>query len=160
MQKVNSFLIMTNNYICHFMLIKTDVLKRLQIRKQYDGAQDFDLVLRIVSSLLLKEKEGHGARVETQILHVPKVLYHWRCHEESTADNPLSKMYAYEAGRKALADFTKRMGWKADIKHHKHLGFYRIAYRNCYSIEKTLQLLAVILCSTGKSKVVSIKGNQ
>ena len=127
----NLDLIMTNNYICHFMLVKTDVLKRLQIRKQYDGAQDFDLVLRIVSSLLLKEKEGHGARVETQILHVPKVLYHWRCHEESTADNPLSKMYAYEAGRKALADFTKRMGWKADIKHHKHLGFYRIAYRNC-----------------------------
>lgn len=39
-------------------------------------------------------------------------------------------MYAYEAGRKALADFTFRMGWKADIRHNKHLGFYRIAYRN------------------------------
>lgn len=59
------------------------------------------------------------------------MLYHWRCHEESTAENPLSKMYAYEAGRKALADFTGRMGWKADIRHNKHLGFYRIAYRNC-----------------------------
>lgn len=127
----NLDLIMTNNYICHFMMIKTEELKKLQIRKQFDGAQDFDLVLRIVSSLLLKEREGQGIRVEEQIVHVPRVLYHWRCHEASTADNPLSKMYAYEAGRKALADFTKRMGWKADIRHNKHLGFYRIAYRNC-----------------------------
>lgn len=127
----NLDLIMTNNYICHFMMIKTEELKKLQIRKQFDGAQDFDLVLRIVSSLLLKEREGQGKKVEEQIVHVPRVLYHWRCHEASTAENPLSKMYAYEAGRKALADFTKRMGWKADIRHNKHLGFYRIAYRNC-----------------------------
>lgn len=127
----NLDLIMTNNYICHFMMVKTEELQRLQIRKQYDGAQDFDLVLRIVSTLLLKEREGQGKRIEEQIVHVPRVLYHWRCHEESTAENPLSKMYAYEAGRKALADFTGRMGWKADIRHNKHLGFYRIAYRNC-----------------------------
>lgn len=127
----NLDLIMTNNYICHFVMVKTEELQRLQIRKQYDGAQDFDLVLRIVSTLLLKEREGQGKRIEEQIVHVPRVLYHWRCHEESTAENPLSKMYAYEAGRKALADFTGRMGWKADIRHNKHLGFYRIAYRNC-----------------------------
>lgn len=127
----NLDLIMTNNYICHFMVIKTENLQKLQIRKQFDGAQDFDLVLRIVGNLLLKEREGHGRRIEEQIVHVPRVLYHWRCHEASTAENPLSKMYAYEAGRKALADFTKRMGWKADIRHNKHLGFYRIAYRNC-----------------------------
>ena len=127
----NLDLIMTNNYICHFMMVRTEVLKRLQIRKQYDGAQDFDLVLRIVSSVFLKEKEGQGERIEKQIVHVPKILYHWRCHEASTAENPLSKMYAYEAGRKALADFVKRMGWKADVRHNKHLGFYRISYRNC-----------------------------
>lgn len=127
----NLDLIMTNNYVCHFMMVETEELKKLQIRKQFDGAQDFDLVLRIVSSLLLKEREGQGCKVEERIVHVPKVLYHWRCHEASTAENPLSKMYAYEAGRKALADFTRRMGWKADIRHNKHLGFYRIAYRNC-----------------------------
>ena len=126
----NLDLILTNNYICHFLVIKTTELKRLQIRKQYDGAQDFDLVLRVVSSLYLKEKEGVLDKVEKYIIHVPKVLYHWRCHQNSTADNPQSKMYAYEAGRKALADFTKRVGWKADIRHNKHLGFYRIAYRN------------------------------
>jgi hypothetical protein len=39
-------------------------------------------------------------------------------------------MYAYEAGKKALIDFTQRMGWKADVRHNKHLGFYRIEYRH------------------------------
>lgn len=126
----NLDLLLTNNYVCHFTIVKTDVMKKLQIRKQYDGSQDFDLILRIVSSLLIKEKEGVQEKVENFIYHVPKVLYHWRCHQDSTAENPQSKMYAYEAGRKALADFTKRMGWKADIRHNKHLGFYRIVYRN------------------------------
>lgn len=155
----NLDLIMTNNYICHFMIVRTDVLKQLEIRKQYDGAQDFDLVLRIVSSLLLKEREGQGRRIETQILHVPQILYHWRCHEESTAVNPLSKMYAYEAGRKALADFTKRMGWKADIRHNKHLGFYRIAYRNCV-LQHRDDLAAVggFIVSKGKIRSGLYKG--
>ena len=155
----NLDLIMTNNYVCHFMMVRTDVLKKLQIRKLYDGAQDFDLVLRIVSSLLLKEREGQGERIEKQILHVPKILYHWRCHEASTADNPLSKMYAYEAGRKALADFTKRMGWKADIRHNKHLGFYRIAYRNCV-LQHREDLAAVggFLVSKGKIRSGLYKG--
>lgn len=130
----NLDLLLTNNYICHFMAVETQTLKRLQIRKEYDGSQDFDLILRVVSSLLLKEKEGQSAigtnYMEKSIAHVPKILYHWRCHENSTADNPQSKMYAYEAGKKALIDFTKRMGWKADIRHNKHLGFYRIMYRN------------------------------
>ena len=127
-QDFNLDLLLTNNYICHLCVVET---AWIQNRKQYDGAQDYDLVLRIVSSLMLKEKENsNSGRVEDYICHVPKVLYHWRCHEGSTADNPQSKMYAYEAGRKALADFTFRMGWKADIRHNKHLGFYRIAYRN------------------------------
>lgn len=155
----NLDLIMTNNYICHFMMVQTELLRQLQIRKQYDGAQDYDLVLRIVSNLLLKEREGQGCKVEEQILHVPRVLYHWRCHEASTAENPLSKMYAYEAGRKALADFTKRMGWKADIRHNKHLGFYRIAYRNCV-LQHREDLAAVggFVVSKGKIRSGLYKG--
>lgn len=130
----NLDMILTNNYICHLLVVDTETLKKLRIRKEYDGSQDFDLILRVVSSLLLKEREGaqgEGVRkMEEAILHVPKVLYHWRCHQNSTADNPQSKMYAYEAGKKALIDFASRMGWKADVRHNKHLGFYRIVYRN------------------------------
>lgn len=129
----NLDLLLTNNYICHFLVVDTAVLKKLQIRREYDGSQDFDLILRIVSTLMLREREGQlgGEKpMEERIVHVPKVLYHWRCHQNSTADNPQSKMYAYEAGKKAIVDFASRMGWKADVRHNKHLGFYRIVYRN------------------------------
>jgi hypothetical protein len=127
----NLDLLLTNNYVCHFTVIKSDILKKLMIRKEYDGSQDYDLILRIVSHLLIKEKENKDAKhVEESVIHIPKVLYHWRCHENSTADNPQSKMYAYEAGKKALIDFAQRMGWKAEVRHNKHLGFYRIEYRN------------------------------
>lgn len=125
----NLDLLLTNNYVCHFMVVRSDILKKMQIRKEYDGSQDYDIILRVVGSLLLKEKENKEAEpVEKAIVHVPKVLYHWRCHENSTADNPQSKMYAYEAGKKALIDFASRMGWKVDVRHNKHLGFYRIEY--------------------------------
>ena len=127
----NLDLLLTNNYVCHFMVVQADVMRKLKIRKEYDGSQDYDLILRVVSSLLLKEKENKDAKhVEEAIVHVPKILYHWRCHENSTAENPQSKMYAYEAGKKALTDFAARMGWKVDVRHNKHLGFYRIEYRN------------------------------
>lgn len=127
----NLDLLLTNNYVCHFMVVRSDILKKLQIRKEFDGSQDYDIILRVVGSLLLREKENKDAEpVEKAIVHVPKVLYHWRCHENSTADNPQSKMYAYEAGKKALIDFASRMGWKVDVRHNKHLGFYRIEYKN------------------------------
>jgi len=127
----NLDLLLTNNYICHFMVVRSDMLKKLRIRKEFDGSQDYDVILRVVGGLLLKEKENKDAEpMEKDIVHVPKVLYHWRCHENSTADNPQSKMYAYEAGKKALIDFASRMGWKADVRHNKHLGFYRIEYKN------------------------------
>ena len=127
----NLDLLLTNNFVCHFMVVQADVMRKLKIRKEFDGSQDYDLILRVVSSLLLKEKENIDAKhVEEAIVHVPKILYHWRCHENSTAENPQSKMYAYEAGKKALTDFAARMGWKVDVRHNKHLGFYRIEYRN------------------------------
>ena len=84
-------LLLTNNYICHFTVIETAFLKELKLRSGFDGAQDYDLVLRAYAA---------GG----QFVHVPKVLYHWRCHEASTASNPQSKRYAYEAGQRARAE--------------------------------------------------------
>ncbi len=95
------------------------MIKELGFRKEYDGAQDFDLALRAVDRLLDKEN---------QIIHISKVLYHWRCHEESTAQNPQSKQYAYEAGRHAVQDFADNRNIAARAVHMKHLGFYRLEY--------------------------------
>lgn len=124
-EKFNLDLILSNNYICHFMVMRADTMKTLKLRKAYDGAQDYDLVLRTVDSLLAS---GKGPDLERYILHVPKVLYHWRCHEQSTADNTASKLYAYDAGKNALEDFCRKQGWNGQVSHSLHLGFYRIQY--------------------------------
>ncbi len=124
-KEFNLDLILSNNYICHFLVMENPLMKKVGFRKEYDGAQDFDLVLQAVAEL----KETHeAAQWKKCIVHIPKVLYHWRCHNGSTAVNPASKMYAYEAGGRAISSFVERMGWTGDVEPLKHLGFYRINY--------------------------------
>ena len=113
----NQDLLYSNNYICHFLVMTKELIQSLGFRPAYDGAQDYDLVLRASASV---RKE--------QIGHVSKVLYHWRCHTGSTAENPQSKQYAYDAGLRALQDLADRLGYEAKAVHLKHLGFYKLVY--------------------------------
>lgn len=115
----NLDLLMTNNYICHLLVLEAGLMKRLGFRAEYDGAQDHDLVLRAAASLW---------RIPGEIRHISKVLYHWRCHSASTAANPESKLYAYEAGVKASQDFADSQGWKAKVSMTQHMGFSRTEY--------------------------------
>lgn len=124
-QKFNLDLSLSNNYICHFMAVEAKLLKTLKLRGEYDGAQDYDLVLRVVDNLL---KRGLSGRMDSMIVHIPRVLYHWRSHARSTAQNTESKSYAYEAGRQALTDFCRSQGWQVQVEHSLHLGFYDIYY--------------------------------
>ncbi len=119
-ENFNLNLLLSNNYICHFMVMESSLMKKLAFRPEYDGAQDYDLVLRSAEALVGQEE---------RIVHIPKVLYHWRCHSGSTAENPQSKQYAYEAGLRALQDFADRQGWQAKAEHLKHLGFYRLRFQ-------------------------------
>lgn len=119
-KEFNLDLILSNNYICHFSVIEANHIRELKFRKEYEGAQDYDLFLRLVAKLLQT-----GVRIK----HIDKILYHWRCHSGSTSENPESKKYAYEAGRKAVQDFVNRQGWVAEVTHTSHLGFYRIEYQ-------------------------------
>lgn len=125
----NFDLLLSNNYICHFLVMKREMIQELGLRPAYDGAQDYDLVLRAVGKLLAEGRtcadKGSGL---SQIVHIPKVLYHWRCHAGSTAENPQSKQYAYEAGLRALQDFADSQKLGAKAVHLKHLGFYRLEY--------------------------------
>lgn len=121
--KFNLDLILTNNYICHFMIVKRELFTELGLREAYDGAQDYDFVLRVVGKLLQK-----GLVPEEKILHVAKVLYHWRCHTGSTAQNPQSKLYAYDAGKRAVENFLEENGMDARVEHTTHLGFYKPIY--------------------------------
>ena len=115
----NLDLLLTNNYICHLLVMETGLIKELAFRAEYDGAQDHDLVLRAAAGLW----RSPGA-----ILHIPRVLYHWRCHSASTAANPESKLYAYEAGVRASQDFADKQGWKAKVSMTQHMGFSRTEY--------------------------------
>ena len=117
----NLDLLLSNNYICHFLVMDSALMKELGFRQEYNGAQDYDLVLRAAERLLEKDE---------QIAHIPLVLYHWRCHAASTAENPQSKQYAYDAGMRALQDFADRLGWNARAIPLKHLGFYTLLYKS------------------------------
>lgn len=126
----NFDLLLSNNYICHFTVLEANLLKKLGFRKEYDGAQDYDLFLRAAAEILGENfgvqsvQGGTGAAIG----HIDKVLYHWRCHEGSTAANPESKRYAYEAGKRALHDFLDKIGIDAEAEHSDHLGFYKVDY--------------------------------
>ena len=124
-QGFNLDLILSNNYICHFLAVEAGLMKRLQLRSAFDGAQDYDLVLRVVDALWPKDSLAPAAN---RICHISRVLYHWRSHRDSTALNTGSKSYAYEAGRQALADFCGRRGFSVQVSHSLHLGFYQISY--------------------------------
>lgn len=109
-------LLCSNNYITHFFCVKRGVLGQVGgFRKEFDGAQDYDFILRCTEAA---KKTGH----------VPKVLYHWRVHSNSTADNPLSKTYAYEAGRRAVQEHLSRTGKQGEVSQLAHFGFYRVRY--------------------------------
>ncbi len=123
----NLDLLLSNNYICHFLVMKAELMKKLQFRPDYDGAQDHDIVLRAYG--LTSEK---ASDLTISYGHISKVLYHWRCHEGSTASNPESKNYAYEAGRRAVADYLAHAGVKAEVEHTKHKGFFRVEYKDTY----------------------------
>ena len=118
---LNMDMILTNNYICHFTLMERKLIQELKFRSEYDGAQDYDIFLRALASF----EDPYEST-----LHVPKILYHWRAHAQSTAGNTDSKEYAYEAGRRAVDDYCRNRGWAITVSHTAHLGFYHLEYRN------------------------------
>lgn len=107
-----------HNYITHFVVVKKTLLDEVGLLdSKYNGAQDFDLVLRITE----KAKK---------IVHISKILYHWRVHKISTANVADSKPYAYEAGVKVIEDHLKRMGRKAIVEFGNDVpGVYKIKYK-------------------------------
>ena len=122
--KFNLDLLLSNNYICHFLVVESSLANRTCFRSEYDGAQDHDYILRCIADL----QREYGSSYEKYIAGIDKVLYHWRCHEGSTAANPKSKEYAYESGRRAVEDYLKSAGINAEVTHSDHVGFFKIKY--------------------------------
>lgn len=104
------------NYICHLCMVKRSLYEKVgNLNSEFDGAQDYDFVLRCVEHT-------------KNIVHIPKVLYHWRAHKDSTAENPESKNYAFEAGKRAIEAHLERLGIPAEVTSRAEKGFYRVKY--------------------------------
>lgn len=111
-------LLLSTNYISHLGVYKTDIAKEIGgFRKGFEGAQDYDFVLRFTEKIK-----------PNQIIHIAKVLYHWRMIETSTAVNQDSKGYAFEAGRLAVEEALERRGLRGTVNHAAGYGLYDVRY--------------------------------
>lgn len=89
-----------NNYICHLSAFDRHLLEGEELyRSEFDGSQDHDMILRLTDKA-------------QKIVHVPKLLYYWRCHSGSVASNIGAKEYAINAAKGAVADHLRRHGFE------------------------------------------------
>ena len=118
------------NYICHFTTIRKSLVEKIKgFRVGYEGAQDYDIFLRIISNISNNE-----------IYHIPRILYHWRMIEGSTATVMSNKDYAFERGRKALQDFFDNKNIKCKVDRTEKIPYYF----PIYEVEKEEKISIII----------------
>lgn len=101
-------------YTCHLGVYRTSIVKEIGgFRSEYDGSQDYDLVLRFV------EKTKN-------IYHIPKVLYHWRIIPSSVTSGEEAKPWAYIAAQKALEDMLNRSPYPGRVDKTERAGFWHV----------------------------------
>jgi GT2 family glycosyltransferase len=99
-------LLLSNAYMCHVLVLRRELVSQLGgCRAEYDGAQDYDLMLRITE-------------ITSAIVHIPEVLYHWRTSAGSASGDPGAKPWAFEAGRRALEETARRRHIDASVVQH------------------------------------------
>ena len=116
----NIDMLRSQNYICHLYGVRRELVEKYgMFNSEYDGAQDYDFILRM---------SEHSRK----IAHVAKILYHWRTHQGSTALNPESKMYAYDAGARAIGAHYARVLPEIQIERIENgytLGMYHTVFK-------------------------------
>ena len=136
----NPELLFSHNYVCHFIVYKSDVLRNVGgLRTGYEGSQDYDLILRILKHVSAE-----------QISHIPKILYHWRALPGSTARSSEEKNYSSEAGLKALQDYFQEVN--PDI--HVEIGPVPNSYRVRYPVPTPCPLVTIIIPTRDKLKLL------
>lgn len=125
----NRDLFYSQNYICHFGVYKTSILRDIGgFRIGFEGAQDYDLALRFTENIS-----------ENSIVHIPRLLYYWRAHQLSTAQSGSAKNYAKTAGQRALQEHLDRLGLLATVVSTND------GYRVSYSLPKDPPLVSLII---------------
>lgn len=101
----NYDLLLQQNCFSHLGVFRTSILREIGgFRPGFEGSQDWDLTLRAIERV-----------PRNRIRHIPKVLYHWRTLESSTASSINAKPYAFDAGMKAVASHLERRNVAAQL---------------------------------------------
>ncbi len=125
----NVDLFYSHNLITHLVVYRLDLLNAIGgFRVGLEGAQDYDLALRCIERIEPK-----------QIQHIPRVLYHWRTHAESTAESAGAKPYAMLAGERALNEHFQRQ------KVNARAEFIDYGYRLRYALPDTPPMVSLII---------------
>lgn len=104
------------NYICHLSVFSRELLDSVgHFRSEYDGSQDYDLILRL-------------AEKAKKVFHIRKILYYWRAHKNSVAQDVAAKPYTVTAAKKALAAHLERCGLKGEVLDSSVPTTYHIKY--------------------------------
>ena len=109
--------LLSNNYICHFTVFRKTLLEKVGgcERSEFDGAQDYDLFLRLTEET-------------DKIYHIPRILYHWRIIAGSTSENISAKPKAVDAGKRAIESALKRRKIKGTVDSSNNDGTYVVSY--------------------------------
>ncbi|OUD13171.1 glycosyltransferase [Thioflexithrix psekupsensis] len=116
----NPDLFLSHNLVTHLAVYQADLIHEVGgLRKGYEGAQDYDLVLRVIEKIS-----------PVEIRHIPRILYHWRAIQGSTATSPDEKPYALLAAQKAIGEFLQRKGIQnAEVSENPEIkGTIRVKY--------------------------------
>jgi len=106
--------LLEQNYITHFLVCRRDLFLNLKgFQSAYDGAQDYDFLLRAVEQT-------------SKIRRIPKVLYHWRLADGSVAKDQQCKSQAWKRGQLAIEAALRRRGIEAEVSPREELGLYRV----------------------------------
>lgn len=125
----NYDLFLGQNCFSHLGLIKTQLARDIGgFRKGFEGSQDHDLILRAIDHTQPQ-----------QIIHIPKILYHWRAHDQSTAQSSTTKPYAAIAGEKAIQEHLQQKGINASVR------FSQGGYHIKYPLPNSLPLVSLII---------------
>jgi len=114
----NPDLFLSQNCVCHFTVYRAARMRHAGgFREGFEGAQDWDLALRVTESLNPE-----------QIGHIPKVLYHWRMIPGSTATAAAEKSYAHVAGLRSVQEHLDRSGRGAVVRETTGSGYFKIEH--------------------------------
>lgn len=126
------------NYITHLLVIKRSLLDKVgHIREGFEGSQDFDLVLRATEQA-------------QKIAHIPKVLYHWREHANSTSSNTKSKSYASYSTKKAVAAHLDRLKMAGRVVDGPFFG----SCRAIFNLPSKLPLVSIIIPTKDQAELL------